>query len=449
MKDKIFIVWSGSDQIAQSVKQVLEINYNYICFVGGNFEERTQMLTVGDTVLRQMRSCNQAIVIFMNKGDGCISSNLFFELGFSAAMYGLKKVHCVKRKGDTIHLPSDFDNSFIEEMEGDSDDELTQNIVNFFLSRQKLSIDTNKMYLINNRHIIHEMIQAHYSDLGSKCSDYELAQYILFYMQAGVMYQDDARVLEELVAFKKSHNVDFSNEVRMAVNISISLLEIQTRLVSDCDAVYIEEDGFRKYYTMMKDVLGNITDDSSGTFDEWARVIAAENLAYVCALFASNPKTDNKMKTYLYKNVKMYGERCLGYLEDLERVAPCRENNDDVGLVAMFKAYVYRHLYMASRYEGSLDCERWLDKTIQETRLLIRNFDNSSVDTKIYGNFEMEYYVNLLEWITYKGKENVDEFDYMMYLSEVDNFISKLSQKENWHAFFRKIVVQRDSLNEN
>lgn len=446
MKDKIFIVWSGSDRIAQKVKHVLENSYNYICFVGGNFEGRSQMLTVGDTVLRQMRSCNQAIVIFTNKSDGCLSSNLFFELGFSASLYGLKKVHCVKRKGEVIQLPSDFDNSFIEEMDGINDDEIAQNIVNYFVSRQKLSIDTNKMYLINNRHIIHEMIQAHYSDTGSKCSDYELAQYILFYMQAGVMYQDDAKIRDELVTFKKNHNADFSNEVRIAVNISISLLEIQTKLVSNNDAVYIGEDSFRKYFAIMKDILEDISDDDSGTFDEWAKVIAAENLAYVCSLFASNPETDDKMKSYLYKKVKEYGEKCLSYISTLEQVAPCVENNDNVGLVAMFKAYIYRHLYMAANFEKNKDCENWLNKTIQETKHLIRNFDNSSIDTKIYENFEMEYYVNLLEWITFKGKNNIDEFDYMMYMSEIDSYISKLSQKESMHAFIKKIVNQRDSM---
>lgn len=79
MKDKIFIVWSGSDKIAKRVKRDLENNHSYICFVGGSFEGDTQMLTVGDTVLRQMRSCNQAIVIFSNKNDGHISSNLFLS----------------------------------------------------------------------------------------------------------------------------------------------------------------------------------------------------------------------------------------------------------------------------------------------------------------------------------------------------------------------------------
>ena len=46
--------------------------------------------------------------------------------------------------------------------------------------------------------MIHEMLQVHYSDLGSKCSDYELAQYVMFYMQASVMYQDEEKALGEL-----------------------------------------------------------------------------------------------------------------------------------------------------------------------------------------------------------------------------------------------------------
>lgn len=446
MKDKIFIVWSGSNKIAQKVKYILENSYNYICYVGGNFEGSTQMLTIGDTILRQMRNCNQSIVIFTNRLDGHISSNLFFELGFSTATYGLKKVHCVKKKGDEILLPSDFDNSFVQEMEGTNDDELAQNIVNYFISRQKLSIDTNKMYLINNRHIIHDMIQAHYSDAGSKCSDYELAQYILFYMQAGVMYQDDFKVWEELVSFKKSHNVDFSNEIRIAVNISVSLLEVQNKLVSGNHAVYIEEECFRKYFSMMKDVLNDIVEDDSGTFDEWARVFAAENLAYVCSLYASNPNIDAKMKSYLYKKVKEYGIKGLDYINVLEHIAPCVENNDTVGLVAMFKAYLYRHLFMAAKFGQDQETEDWLNKTVQETKLLIRNFDNSSIDTKIYNNFEMEYFLNLIEWLNFKGKDNIDEFDYMIYVSEIDDYISRLSQKENNHAFIKKIVGQRESL---
>ena len=128
MKDKIFIIWSGSDRAAQLVKRTLEQEHKYICIVGGSFESSKQMLTVGDTVIRQMISCNQAIVIFQNRHDGRVSSNLYFELGFACSEYGLKKIHCVKRKGEAITLPSDFDNSFVEEIEGDSDEAFAQGV---------------------------------------------------------------------------------------------------------------------------------------------------------------------------------------------------------------------------------------------------------------------------------------------------------------------------------
>ena len=114
MKDKIFLIWSGNNIIAQKVKTILETEHSYICIVGGSFEAGGQMLTVGDTVIKQMKGCNQAIIIFQNKDNNTISNNLYFELGFVASSYGLKKIHCVKRKTDNITLPSDFDNSFVK-----------------------------------------------------------------------------------------------------------------------------------------------------------------------------------------------------------------------------------------------------------------------------------------------------------------------------------------------
>ena len=113
MKDKIFIIWSGTNQVAQKVKNILENEYNYICYVGGNYNNDSQMVSIGDTVIRQMKSCNQAIVIFQNKDTGVISNNLFYELGYVSSEYGMKKVHCVRKMHDNILSPSDFDNSFV------------------------------------------------------------------------------------------------------------------------------------------------------------------------------------------------------------------------------------------------------------------------------------------------------------------------------------------------
>ena len=52
MRDKIFLIWSGNKTVAEKVKKILEDEYNYICFVGGNFETNTLMLSIGDTVMQ-------------------------------------------------------------------------------------------------------------------------------------------------------------------------------------------------------------------------------------------------------------------------------------------------------------------------------------------------------------------------------------------------------------
>ena len=91
-------------------------------------------------------------------------------------------MHCVKKAGENIVLPSDFDNSFVEPISCDDEKAFVDGVVNYFLGRQKMSIEGNKMVIINNRYKIHDMLQAHYSEVGSRCSDYELAQYVLFYI---------------------------------------------------------------------------------------------------------------------------------------------------------------------------------------------------------------------------------------------------------------------------
>ncbi len=449
MKDKIFIIWSGRNAVALKVKQVLENKYNYICYVGGNHQNDSQMLSVGDTVVRQMNSCNQAIVIFENKNNGDVSDNLFFELGYVSAKYGMKKVHCVKKETDVILLPSDFDNSFIENIHAEDDNAYIEGIVEYFIGRQKLSVDTNKMYLINNRYIIHEMIQTHYSEIGSKCSDYELAQYILFYTQSGEMFRDEVKILDELRQFKKHHNGEFSIELHKSINMCIALLEVASNLVNDKDAVYITDKAFRSYFNVCKDMLDELHDDDAGTFDEWAKAIVAENLTFVCALYAANPTLPDSLRKQLFTKVISFGKDALMRIEILENSTPCVENNDNVGLISLLKAYVYRHLFNANRELGSSEAEKWLKLSLKEHQELLRVFDINSIDTKIYNNLEMEYYVILSEYLDYIKKENMDDFEYMMYMSDIDNFISKYQSRSDIHAFIQKIVYHRNKILEN
>ena len=446
MKDKIFLIWSGSNDVAFKIKRILEDEYNYICYIGGNNENNSQMVSIGDTIIRQMKTCNQAIVLFQNKEDGAISNNLFFELGYVSAKYGMKKVHCVKRNNENIVLPSDFDNSFVESLDAPNNEEFAKNIVNYFIGRQKLSVDINKMYLINNRYIIHEMIQVHYSEVGSKCSDYELAQYILFYMQAAVMFQDEKKTLDELQDFKRNHSNEFSYELNIAVNLSIALLEVEVGLISENDIVYLSDTTFRSYFNMCKDMLDEIIDDDSGTFDEWAKVFASENLAYACSLYAVNPNLNDDMRKYLYERTVDYGLQCIENIKKLESITPSVENNDSIGLISLFKAYVCRHLFTAYKGINPNKAGKWLNASLKERRSLLRNFSRNSIDTKLYANIEMEYYLNLIEYIDFVGKDQIDKFEYMIYLSDIDTFISNYASKNNVHAYIQKIENHRKKI---
>lgn len=445
MKDKVFIIWSGDNNVAKRVKSILESEYNYLCFVGGGFDQSRQMLSIGDTVIQQMNICNQAIVIFQNKAEGNISNNLFFELGFVVSEYGMRKVHCVRQQGEKIGLPSDFDNSFIEEINAYEKEEFARKIVEFFIARQKLSVFTDKMELISQRYKMHDLIQAHYAESGSKCSDYELAQYILFYMQSAVMFQDDEKVLDELLELKKRYNTKFSREINQSVQISIALLKIQSGLISQGGVVYIDDETFRKFFSSTKNLLDEIERDDSGIFDEWARVILSENIAYACSLYSQNPTIKEDIKKYINSNTIAYGEKCIKFILELESINNKNDNNDETGLISVFRAYLYRHLYIAYRDNSPKDSEKWLNCSLKMWKSLLSNFGDNSIDSKLYENFEMEYYLTLIEYLEICRRDSVDEFERMMLLDDIDNFISRFEKKNNAHAYIKKIIAQRNS----
>ena len=281
MKDQIFIGWSGSNEVALQIKKYLETK-NYKCTIGGNADNNSQFSSVGDTVIQQIKNCNQAIMIFQNRSDGMVSNNLFFELGFVLAMYGQTKVHCVKRENEQVVLPSDFDNAFVEPIHcGESEDDFVKGIINYFFDRQKMSINVNKMLLINNRYKMHDYIQSHFSEQGSKCSDYELAQYILFYMQAGHMFGDERKIRKEIKQFKDQYHSYFSDELSTAVNICISFFDMILNIqVREDGEFYIDRSTFRQFRDKYNGFRDEIIDDDMGTFDEWAKVFISEHLAF-------------------------------------------------------------------------------------------------------------------------------------------------------------------------
>ncbi len=273
MKDCIFVAWSGTNEVAIRIKGILE-KKNYKCIIGGNSDNNSTFASIGDTVIQQIKTCNQAIVVFQNKKDGSVSNNLFFELGYVMALYGSTKVHCVRKENEIVTLPSDFDNSFVEPIKNsDCDDDFVNGIIQYFFARQKLSIVENKMDLINNRYRIHDYIQSHFSETGSKCSDYELAQYILYYMQAAHMFSDEKIVEKEIRKFREDNHSNLSEELSYAINVCLAYLNLIDNIqLTDDGNMYIERRTYREFRDVDEQIYEDIIEDDTGIFDEWCKV---------------------------------------------------------------------------------------------------------------------------------------------------------------------------------
>ena len=439
MKDQIFIVWSGSNEIALRVKRILETK-NYKCTIGGNSDNDSRFASVGDTVIQQIKTCNQAIVIFQIKENGQVSTNLFFELGYVLASYGQTKVHCVKRSTEEVSLPSDFDNSFVEPVKCSNDEQFVEGIIRYFFDRQKMSVNTNKMMLINNRYRMHDYIQSHFSEQGSKCSDYELAQYILFYLQAAHMFGDEAKVRREMKHFKEQYSTYFSDELAVAVNICITFFDmvLNIKLREDSE-FYIDRTTFRNFRDKYREYRDEVVDDDMGTFDEWANVFLSEHLAYAYSLYAMCPDLNEEGKKKNFELGKLMALRTIKDIEVLEAAAPIRDNNDHKGILSLFYAYVYRNLFLCEKELGNKkEMLGWLEKTRKERTSLRNNFEAGSIDTQLFENFEMEYYLCLIESLTYAEDLELDEDDIEDYKDEIARFVEESTRRNDYSRYVER-----------
>ncbi len=446
MKDQIFIVWSGSNDVAMQIKKNLETK-NYKCTIGGNADNDSKFSSIGDTVIQQIKNCNQAIVIFQNREDGMVSNNLFFELGYVLAMYGQTKVHCVKRDNEQVVLPSDFDSSFVHPIvcEG-SDEKFANGIIKYFFDRQKMSINVNKMLLINNRYRMHDYIQSHFSEQGSKCSDYELAQYILFYMQAGHMFGDEPKILNELKLFKANHYSFFSDELATAVNMCITFYEMVLGIqIRDDGEFFIDRGAFRVFRDKYFEFRDEIVDDDMGTFDEWAKVFISEHLTYAYSLYSANPDISEESGKKNMEKSRYWAEQSLRNLKALEETAPVKDNNDHKGIISLLYAYVYRNLFLSCKKLQDDNEIIWLEKTKRERTALKNNFEIGSIDSQLYENFAMEYYLTLIEYLSYADKLGLDEEDIEDYREEIEKFINETKRQTDRSKYVDRIdlLLQR------
>ena len=440
MKDRIFIGWSGDNAVALKVKNVLEMRCNYKCAIGGNSDNDSKMASIGDTVIQQIKSCNQAIIIFQNRADGSVSNNLFFELGYTFASYGIAKIHCVRRSGELIKLPSDFDSAFVQPIDDSDEEKFVGGIVRYFLDRQKLSVNTNKMYLIDNRYIIRGMLKSHFSEQGSKCSDYELAQYLLFYMQAAYMFDDVKTIREEILAFKAANQHNFSTELAFAVNLSLSFFDLVLNVRNgDNGTLYIDKPTYHAFKAQYDALASELEDDPEGIFDNWAMLFLCNHMTYGNSLYTNCPDLTPDRRKKIAQRVCDWADKCDVCAKQLKENAPLVENNDHIGILSFMLAYDYRNRFLAEHILGSPDYLKWLELTRKERISLKKHFGYGSIDTHLSANIDMEYYLNLIEYLSFADELDLDEDDVEVYLDEIKGYLDREKNKTDQSKYIERI----------
>lgn len=289
---------------------------------------------------------------------------------------------------------------------------------------------------------MHYYIQSHFSEQGSKCSDYELAQYVLFYLQAGHMFGDERKILKEMQQFKDDYHSYFSDELSTAVNICISFFEMTLNIQSTPDGeFFIDRRTFRKFRDNYLEYRATIVDDDMGTFDEWAKVFLSEHLTYAYNLYAGNPELSQENSIKNMELSKYWAEQALEDMKILENSAPVKDNNDHKGILSLFYAYVYRNLFLCSLKLKDGNEIKWLEKSRKERTALKTNFEIGSIDSQLYDNFAMEYYLTLIECLNYADALGLDEDDVEDYKDEVKKYIKESKSQTDHSKYVERIEL--------
>ncbi|MBQ9945503.1 MAG: nucleotide-binding protein [Clostridia bacterium] len=432
MKGRIFIAWSGTNDIALKVKDYLETQ-DYTGVVGGAARATTGLF-VGHTVLDEINHCNQAIFIVQKKDNGNISNNLMFEFGYSLAKFNSNKIHVfyvdIDQNDDTI--PSDIQGIWADYYNTKNCTDVAKTITEKFLSDQKYIIPEDKMSVVNNYYGIKDLL-LHYTE-SPKCSEYELAQYILFFAIASYMHTNEKEALACLQDFtKRLYNP--SKELALAASLAICYIETLSCIQKTAETLFLKKEDFRTANRKLGNMAEEVELWEEDDFSQWLLVIIYDVINYAQILYASNPDTKpERREAYLRESIN-YAENCLAICDKL-LMSPQNQH-----FTELFKAYMYRNLATAHKMLNSDDntIRALLSSSYKMRESLWDHYNEAQrINAIILENFEMEYFLALSEELEYME----DELDRDDFKEECEDYILRVqaANREKSH-FIHKIEL--------
>ncbi len=406
MKGRIFIGWSGDTRIAEEVKAKLK-KANYEGIVGGE-TGAAKTLFLGQAILEEIDTCDQGIFVFQKKKDGHISPSTLFELGYALARLKANKIHIfyvdIPEKDESI--PTDLEGSWATHLFNVEEGMIDDKVIEIFLANQKKVFVGNKMEIINDYYEFRRDFDNYVKT--SFCSEYELAQYVLFFSQAAYMFND---VYEGQACLTKLANslTHISPELGTALRFAWGYLDIFVHVRAQEDILYLETIHFSDARETFSGVLKNLKSWPENEFKTWLELLALESLNYIHILGAACPDIPLDRRNRMLKNSIPYANRSLEKCEALTG-SPNNELNDlsnNEQCVTLYRAYMFRNLSTAYLKLGETDkSKEYLKQSYEERRKLLEYYKVKTISSRIFESIEMEYYLAISELLDYH--EDVD-----------------------------------------
>ncbi len=452
---KAFIAWSGNHPFALALAEHIgKQNKGVECIVGGSSVGGIGGRTVFDTIMEQMKQCDQAILLVQKHPvTGKISPNLMFEWGHLMAKLSPNKVHnfFIDLEENDPEIPSDLRGVWATSVSTKEKEqsEVIKEIAEHFFKAQYFIIPDNKMTAIMEWYRVKDYISRH--DTDPACSDFELAQYVLCYIYSAHIFTNIADDVEDdLRILSKKLGGNCANELRMAIRTARNTLNLFKAIHSTSDNIYLLYKDFDEINDAYQDLLSEVETLEESELKLYMRALINDFVAFAELMMLYSPDTEGEERA-------LFADKLI---EDSESViADCNaitEANfaDNKQFCWLLRSYMYRGMFCALEEkkrlvesgEAELDddpvereekMKEYLRLSLEERTQLYREYQDGNVNGIFFENVEMEYYLALAEYYPYEK----DKLKKNNYSRKLKGYVEKTKRIENEkNVFIRKIL---------
>ncbi len=442
MKGKVFIGWSSNNSLALKVKAELKKN-DYNGVVGGKAESSLEH-GVGDTIIKQMRSCSSAIMLFTSRSDvrsicnkcgkivggKILSGNMLFELGFLTGSLKPNRVFIVYIGDAADYAPSDLRGMWDlrVEKDGKSEDELATEIVELFLKEQANGLVDVKIDLVADYSKLKNLIADH-----SVCPVYyenEMAQIIMMYSRAAYLCDNCSSAVDFLDEVLHS-DVD-DDRMLLAINSAAVYLKAIGDLEKNDDGkMYLPRKAYVRYVKDLKSYLEDSEEfPENDSFRLMLEMTVRSTICFLDMAYFANEEDDE----YDYLEAR---ETCIASINAAHKFEEAdKEKNELFGV--LYETYAYRNLALLyKRYGETEQAKEVFEKSISARYKVLSYYRKKDFDKTILSQAEAEYYLALTDNIG-----EVDEEEKNRRLKELKDYVESVKKLSYDRAYLVRKIDQ-------